>query len=61
MSVLGRVALGSAAKSKTGSVRVTDAQYAWFTQRYGSLGKFLQAKVNEELRAAQEQKQETKQ
>lgn len=51
---MGRVALGSAAKSKTGSVRVTDAQYAWFASKYGGLGRFLQDKVNEELQKAKE-------
>jgi hypothetical protein len=46
---MGRAALGAAAKTKTGSVRVTPAQDAYFTKAYGSLGKFLQLKVNEEL------------
>lgn len=47
---MGRVALGAAARSKTGSVRVTPTQDSHFTAKYGSLGKFLQLKVNEELR-----------
>jgi hypothetical protein len=51
---LGRAALGAAAKDKTGSVRVTFAQFRWFAARYGSLGRFLQLKVNEELRRAEE-------
>lgn len=49
---MGRAALGAAAKTKTGGVRVTEAQYQWFAAKYGSLGKFLQMKVDEELRAA---------
>ena len=53
---MGRVALGPAAKSKTGSVRVTTSQYEYFERKFGGLGKFLQAKVNEELQKAQEQK-----
>lgn len=47
---MGRAALGAAAKSKTGSVRVTDTDNKKFIAKYGSLGKFLQLKVNEELR-----------
>lgn len=46
---MGRPPLGTAAKSKTGSVRVTKAEDAYFTKTYGSLGRFLQLKVNEEL------------
>ena len=46
---MGRAALGAAAKTKTGGVRVTEAEYAYFAKTYGSLGKFLQTKVNEEL------------
>lgn len=46
---MGRAALGAAAKTKTGSVRVTETENTYFTRTYGSLGKFLQAKVNEEL------------
>ena len=53
---MGRVALGPAAKSKTGSVRVTTTQYEYFQRHFGGLGKFLQAKVNEELRKAAEEK-----
>lgn len=46
---MGRAALGAAAKTKTGSVRVTETENDYFTRTYGSLGKFLQRKVNEEL------------
>jgi hypothetical protein len=54
---LGRAPLGAAAKSKTGSVRVTATEDAYFTQHYGSLGKFLQAKVSEELAKARAMEQ----
>lgn len=50
---MGRAALGAAAKTKTGSVRVTTAQDEYFTKNYGGLGKFLQRKVTEELSKAQ--------
>lgn len=53
---MGRVALGAAKKAKTGSVRVTEAQYEWFERKHGGLGRFLQLKVNEELQKEQEQK-----
>lgn len=53
---MGRVALGAAKKSKTGSVRVTESQFDWFERHHGGLGRFLQDKVNEELQKAQEQK-----
>lgn len=53
---MGRAALGAAAKTKTGSVRVTEAENAYFTKTYGSLGRFLQAKVNEELRKVADMK-----
>jgi hypothetical protein len=46
---MGRAAIGAAAKSKTGSVRVTPAQYKMFEERFGGLGKFLQMQVNEQL------------
>lgn len=46
---MGRAPLGSAAKTKTGGVRVTEAENDYFKRTYGSLGKFLQQKVNEEL------------
>lgn len=50
----GRTALGAAAKDKTGSVRVTQHDYDYFEKRYGGLGNFLKAKVNEELRKRNE-------
>lgn len=46
---MGRAALGAAAKTKTGSVRVTETENDYFTKTYGSLGRFLQRKVTEEL------------
>lgn len=46
---MGRAALGAAAKTKTGSVRITEAESDYFTRTYGSIGRFLQIKVNEEL------------
>lgn len=46
-----RASIGAAARTKTGSVRVTQSQYDYFTTKFGGLGKFLQAKVNEELNA----------
>jgi hypothetical protein len=53
---VGRPALGASAKTKTGSVRVTASEDDYFKRTYGSLGKFLQRKVNEELaKAAQMQ------
>jgi hypothetical protein len=51
---MGRAALGAAAKTKTGSVRVTESENDKFIAKYGSLGKFLQLKVNEELRVMAE-------
>jgi hypothetical protein len=57
---VGRPPLGTAAKTKTGGVRVTETEDAYFKRTYGSLGKFLQAKVNEELAkvaAMQEQRE----
>lgn len=53
---MGRAPLGAAAKTKTGGVRVTEAEDKLFKAKYGSLGKFLQLKVNEELRLMAEQK-----
>lgn len=58
---MGRAALGAAAKSKTGSVRVTPTDDDYFTTHYGGLGKFLQLKVNEELRKAAEMRESMKQ
>lgn len=53
---MGRAPLGAAAKSKTGSVRVTVQESKYFEKHYGGLGRFLQLKVNEELnRVAQMQ------
>jgi hypothetical protein len=49
---LGRAPLGAAAKTKTGGVRVTETENDYFKRTYGSLGKFLQLKVNEELAKA---------
>jgi len=53
---LGRPALGGAAKSKTGGVRVTETENDYFTATYGSLGNFLKMKVNEELAKVAEMK-----
>jgi hypothetical protein len=52
---VGRAPLGAAAKTKTGGVRVTEAEDRQFKAKYGSLGKFLQLKVNEELRLMAEE------
>jgi hypothetical protein len=52
---VGRAPLGAAAKSQIGGVRVTEAQDKLFKAKYGSLGKFLQLKVNEELRLMAEE------
>lgn len=52
---MGRAALGAAAKTRTGGVRVTEAENDKFTAKYGSLGKFLQLKVREELQAMAEE------
>jgi hypothetical protein len=60
---VGRPPLGAGAKTKTGGVRVTEDEYKYFAKHYGSLGKFLQGKVNEELskvRAMEDAKQENK-
>lgn len=51
---MGRAALGAAAKTKTGGVRVTETENDKFVAKYGSLGKFLQLKVREELLAMAE-------
>lgn len=55
---MGRAALGSAAKTKTGGVRVTEAQYAKFQERFGGLGKFLQMQVNDQLAKWHDEEQE---
>ena len=47
---MGRAPLGSAAKTKTAGVRLTDAENKKFIAKWGSAGKFLQQKVAEELR-----------
>lgn len=49
---MGRAALGAAAKTKTGGVRVTEAENAYFEATYGGLGNFLKLKVREELQKA---------
>jgi hypothetical protein len=54
---MGRAPLGAAAKTKTGGVRVTEAENDYFKANYGSLGRFLQLKVNEELRKKAEMDQ----
>lgn len=46
---MGRAALGAAAKSKTGGVRVTEAEFLKFQERFGGLGRFLQMQVNDQL------------
>ena len=51
---MGRAALGAAAKDKTGSVRVTVDQFRYFMVKYGGLGRWLQARVNEEIQRAKE-------
>ena len=48
----GRVAIGAAAKTKVGSVRITEAQSQYFQTHFGGIGKFLQAKVTEQLAEA---------
>ena len=55
---MGRAALGAAAKSKTGSVRVTSEEYAKFQERFGGLGKFLQAQVNDQLAKWRDEEEE---
>jgi hypothetical protein len=57
---MGRAAIGAAAKSKTGSVRVTPAQYKMFEERFGGLGKFLQMQVNDQLGKWADEQQEQK-
>jgi hypothetical protein len=52
---LGRPALGAAAKTKTGGVRVTETEDERFKREFGSLGKFLQLKVNEQFAIWREQ------
>lgn len=49
---MGRTPIGPAARTKTGSVRVTESQYDYFRTTFGGLGKFLQAQVNAELTRA---------
>jgi hypothetical protein len=55
---MGRARLGAAARDKVGSVRVTDHQYKKFEERFGSLGKFLQMQVNEQLAKWQDEENE---
>lgn len=54
---MGRAALGAAAKTKTGAVRVTESENQRFAAKYGSLGNFLKLKVAEELRLMAEEMQ----
>lgn len=54
---MGRVAIGGAAREKTGSVRVTEEEFKYFQAKYGGLGRFLKAKVDEELRKAREREE----
>lgn len=46
---MGRAALGSAAKSKTGSCRLTEAEERIIKAKYGSVTRFLRMKVDEEM------------
>ena len=52
---MGRAALGAAAKSKTGSVRLTEKEEAQLKAKYGSVTRFLALKVREELQKEPEQ------
>ena len=49
MKKLGRAALGAAAKSVTGSCRMTDAEKKILIAKYGSVTRFLRLKVDEEM------------
>lgn len=46
---MGRAALGAAAKSVTGSCRMTPAEEKIIKAKYGSVTRFLRLKVDEEM------------
>lgn len=46
---MGRRALGAAAKTKTGSCRLTEIEEKIIIAKYGSVTRFLRMKVDEEL------------
>lgn len=46
---MGRAALGAAAKRKTGSCRMTEAEEKILIAKYGSVTRFLRMKVDEEM------------
>lgn len=58
---MGRAALGAAAKTKTGAVRVTVAEFDRFQKEFGGLGKFLQMQVNDQLAKWRDDDEEKKQ
>lgn len=49
MTSVGRRLLGAAAKSKTGSCRLTETEEAKIIAKYGSVTRFLRMKVDEEM------------
>lgn len=55
---MGRPALGAAARDVTGSVRITRSEADIFKARYGSIGKFLKLKVDEELRRVADEREQ---
>ncbi|UOK18326.1 hypothetical protein SEA_BRUHMOMENT_9 [Arthrobacter phage BruhMoment] len=46
---MGRAALGAAAKSKTGSCRMTETEKQTIERHHSSVTAFLRSKVDEEL------------
>lgn len=46
---MGRRLLGAAAKNKTGSTRLTEAEEKYLIAKYGSVTRFLRMKVDEEM------------
>lgn len=57
---MGRAALGAAARTRTGAVRVTEAEFIKFQQRFGGLGKFLQMQVNDQVAKWRDEEQDQK-
>lgn len=51
---MGRAALGAAAKSKTGSCRMTEQEKALIERHHPSVTVFLRAKVTEEITRLQQ-------
>lgn len=46
---MGRLPLGSAAKTKVGGTRITEAEEDKLKAKYGSVSAFLRSKIDEDL------------